>query len=138
MKIHYKIVEVWPNDHLIVVRYWTDLITEEFLASGPEKLEDGSPVRCRSDVALSIPIPPPSDSELQTFILNNAPSAFLQTLEDIQNPEIDTSMSSILSLKGKQFTGEKVPQPENFEPGSEKKELTEEEIEKLIEQVTSK
>lgn len=133
MKIHYKIVEVWPNDHLIVVRYWTDIITEDFLASSPEKLEDGSPVRCRSDVALSIPIPAPSDSELEAFLLKNAPLNFLKTLEDVQNPNVDTSMSSILALKGKQFTGEKIL--ENFESNS--KELTEEEIEKLIEQVTS-
>jgi hypothetical protein len=130
MKIHYKIIEVWPDDHLIVVRYWTDIITEEFLASSPEKLEDGSPVRCRTDVAISIPIPAPSESELEEFLLVNAPSSFLKTLEDVQNPEVDTTMSSILALKGKQFTGVQTSNNNN-------KELTEEEIEKLIEQVAN-
>lgn len=133
MKIHYKIIEVWSDDHLIVVRYWTDNITEEFLASGPEKLEDGSPVRCRTDVALSIPIPAPNESELEEFLLNNAPSGFLKTLEDVQNPEVDTSMSSILALKGKKYTGELIPRINK----TNQKELTEEEIQKLIDSVMS-
>ena len=131
MKIHYKIVEVWPDDHLIVARYWTDIITEEFLASSSEKLEDGSPVRCRSDVSLSIPIPAPNQSELETFLLANAPSGFLKTLEDVQNPDVDTTMSSILALKGTQFTGEQTLYDNN------NKELTEEEIEKLIQTISS-
>lgn len=133
MKIHYKIVEVWPDDHLIVARYWTDIITEEFLASTQEKLEDGSPVRCRTDVALSIPIPAPDESGLEAFLLSNAPSAFLKTLEDVQNPEVDTSMSSILAIKGKKYTGEKISEMNE----TNQKELTEEEIQKLIESVMS-
>jgi hypothetical protein len=133
MNIHYKIVEVWPDDHLIVARYWTDIITEEFLASTPEKLEDGSPARCRSDVALSIPIPAPNESELKEFLLVNAPSYFLKTLEDVQNPEVDTTMSSILDLKGKKYTGELIPKINE----TNQKELTEEEIQKLIESVMS-
>jgi len=133
MKIHYKIVEVWPDDHLIVARYWTDIITEEFLASTLEKLEDGSPARCRSDVSLSIPIPAPNESGLEEFLLNNAPSYFLKTLEDVQNPEVDTTMSSILALKGKKYTGELIPKINE----TNQKELTEEEIQKLIESVMS-
>ena len=133
MKIHYKIVEVWPDDHLIVARYWTDIITEEFLASTHEKLEDGSPARCRSDVSLSIPIPAPNESGLEEFLLDNAPSYFLKTLEDVQNPEVDTTMSSILALKGKKYTGELIPKINE----TNQKELTEEEIQKLIESVMS-
>lgn len=136
MKIHYKIVEVWPQDHLIVARYWTDIITEEFLSSTNEKLEDGSPARCRSDVSLSIPVPAPSAKELEDIILRNAPLGFLQTLEDVQNPNVDTSMQEILAMKGTQFTKEYTETTAHMT--AQNKELTEEEIEKLIEQVTSK
>ena len=33
MDIHYKIIEVNPDEHSIVVRYFTDLMTEEMLAT---------------------------------------------------------------------------------------------------------
>ena len=140
MNIHYKIVEVWPDDHLIVVRYWTDIITEQFLASSDQQLEDGSPARCRSDVSLSIPIPTPDAEELDLLIFRNAPVYFLQTLENVQNPDVDTSMSSILALKGKKVTKEKIEDiiDNTAAASAPPKELTEEEIEKLIEQVTSK
>ena len=82
MNIHYKIVEVWPDDHLIVARYWTDVLTEESLAFNEERAEDGTPIRCRTDISLSVPIPAPSAEEMDKFILNNAPLAFLKTLED--------------------------------------------------------
>lgn len=137
MNIHYKIIEVWPDDHLIVVRYWTDVITEEFLASSNEKLEDGTPFRCRTDVSLNVPIPAPSEEEMQKFILYNAPVYFLKTLEDVKNPEVDTSMSHILALKGKKFTTENAETVliKDFHDGKE--ELSEEEIQKLIDQVSS-
>ena len=137
MNLHYKIVEVWPNDHLIVTRYWTDNISEEFLASDVNRREDGSPARCRSDVSLSIPIPTPDAEELDLLIFQNAPVHFLQTLENVQNPDVDTSMSSILALKGKKVTKEKI---EDIIDNSvtPPKELTEEEIQKLIESVMSK
>jgi len=140
MNIHYKSVEVWPDDHLIVVRYWTDIITEQFLASSDQQLEDGSPARCRSDVSLSIPIPAPDAEELDLLMFRNAPVHFLQTLENVQNPDVDTSMSSILALKGKKVTKEKIEDigDNTATASAPTKELTEEEIQKLIESVMSK
>jgi hypothetical protein len=137
MNIHYKIVEVWPDDHLIVARYWTDVISEEFLASSDQRAEDGSPARCRTDVSLSVAIPAPSEEEMEKFILHNAPVYFLKTLEDVKNPEVDTSMTHILALKGKKFTTENAETIliKAFHGGKE--ELSEEEIQKLIDQVSS-
>jgi hypothetical protein len=106
MNLHYKIVEVWPSDHLIVVRYWTDVLSEEFLASDSNRKEDGTPVRCRSDVSLTLPIPTPTGKELEDLIVRQAPLEWLKTLEKVQAPEIDTSMSDILKLKDTQFTKE--------------------------------
>jgi hypothetical protein len=107
MNIHYKIVEVWPNDHLIVARYWTDVLSEQSLNSFPNDTncrEDGSPFRCRSDVSITVPIPAPSGEELDALILRNAPVDWLKTLEAIADPVIDTSMSELLELQGKTFT----------------------------------
>ena len=100
MNIHYKIVEVWPNDHLIVVRYWTDILSEEFLASNSDRNEDGTPVRCRSDVSLTLPVPAPTGLSLEKLILRNAPIAWLQTLEDVDNPNVDTSLDDIKGIVG--------------------------------------
>ena len=100
MNIHYKIVEVWPNDHLIVVRYWTDILSEEFLASNSDRNEDGTPVRCRSDVSLTLPVPAPTGLSLENLILRNAPIAWLQTLEDVDNPNVDTSLDDIKGIVG--------------------------------------
>lgn len=139
MNIHYKIVEVWPQDHLIVARYWTDNISEEFLNSHPDnqnRMENGSPLRCRTDVAISLPIPTPQGQELDDIILKNAPVDFLKTLEYVQNPSIDTSMSSILDLKDKTFVQKDIEQ--TLAGVANQRELTEEEIEKLISLVTNK
>lgn len=100
MNLHYKIVEVWPSDHLIVVRYWTDVLSEEFLASDSNRKEDGTPVRCRSDVSLTLPIPAPTGNDLEKLILTNAPIAWLQTLENVHNPNIDTSLNELQDLVG--------------------------------------
>ena len=100
MNIHYKIVEVWPNDHLIVARYWTDILSEESLASDTNRKEDGTPVRCRSDVSITLPIPAPTGVLLDKLILGNAPIAWLKTLEDVVNPDIDTTMSDIQNMLG--------------------------------------
>ena len=92
MHIHYKIVEVWPSDHLIVVRYWTDVVSEQFLANSEEYFDDGSPRRCRSDVSITLPTPTPAGKDLEDIIMRNAPSYWLKTLEDVMDPFVDTSM----------------------------------------------
>lgn len=107
MNIHYKVVEVWPRDHLIVARYWTDIISEEYLNSFPNDMnyrEDGSPFRCRSDVSITLPIPAPTGDDLEALILQNAPVEWLKTLEAVENPNIDTSMNELLNMQGKSFT----------------------------------
>jgi hypothetical protein len=132
MNIHYKIVEVWPNDHLIVARYWTDTVSEESLASDSNRKEDGTPVRCRSDVAITLPIPAPTGIELEKIILANAPRAWLETLEKVADPNIDTSLNDIQSLLGvtKSKTTQQIEDILNVNPAS--KQLSDSEITDLI------
>lgn len=132
MNLHYKIVEVWPSDHLIVVRYWTDILSEEFLASDLTRKEDGTPVRCRSDVSLTLPIPAPTGKELEDLIVRQAPLDWLKTLEKVQAPDIDTSMTDILKMKDAQFTTDvsKVLNPLDM--------LTDDDIQKMIDNLNAK
>ena len=100
MNLKYRILEAYPDTHTIIVRYYTDIATEEVLASIPEKRADGSPIRCRSDVSISVPIPEPSTEELERLILNNAPTKGLRDVELILDKNVDTSMSNTISLIG--------------------------------------
>lgn len=132
MNLHYKIVEVWPSDHLIVIRYWTDMLSEEFLASDSNRKEDGTPVRCRSDVSLTLPIPTPTGKELEELIVRQAPLQWLKTLEKVQAPDIDTSMTDILNLKDAQFTTDVSKALNPFDT------LTDDDIQKMIDNLNAK
>jgi hypothetical protein len=136
MNIHYKIVEVWPSDHLIVARYWTDVITEEYLNSSADdpnnRNPDGSIRRCRSDVSITLPVPTPTGKELEDIIIRNAPSYWLKTLEDVMDPFVDTSMNELLNIRGQTFKVE-MEEPKYYPPS-----ISDQEIEKLIESLQNK
>lgn len=136
MNLHYKIVEVWSSDHLIVVRYWTDLLSEEFLASDSNRNEDGTPVRCRSDVALTLPIPAPTGLELEKFILQNAPKSWLKTLEDVVNPNVDTSLNHLKDMVGKVYVKSEKEINEIIDPSEAP--ISDADIEELIKKIQSK
>ena len=106
MNIHYKIIEVWPNDHLFVVRYYTDTLTEEMLISvnDSNRRADGSPMRCRTDVAIDMPIPALEGKALDDLILYNSPISFLRKMESVLDPNIDTAMSGVIGLVDKTVT----------------------------------
>lgn len=93
--IKYKIIEIDETQHSIVVRYYTDIITEEMLSVDTL---DGVIRRCRTDYSIDLPIPAPIGDELHEFISGRAPKDWLFAQEDILNPEIDTSLSSISPL----------------------------------------
>lgn len=101
MNVHYKVIEVHPEEHSIVVRYYTDILTEEKLASFPEDTEkrlDGSPIRCRTDYNINIPIPAPEGQELENFIIQRAPLQWLDMQEKIIDKNVDTSLSTFKEL----------------------------------------
>ena len=137
MNINYKIVEVWPNDHLIVARFWTDVLSEEFLASDSNRKEDGTPVRCRSDVSITLPVPAPTGNDLQKLILMNAPIAWLKTLEDVQDPNVNTDMSAIENLVGLISTKSATEIQKMINPGISQQ-MSDEEISSLIAKIAER
>jgi hypothetical protein len=93
MNINYKVTEVWPNNHQIVVRFTTDNVSEEDVVS--YRNENGDIVRCTTDVPITLPVPTPTGTQLEACILSHAPIETLQRLESIKDPSIDTSLSDI-------------------------------------------
>jgi hypothetical protein len=104
MNVKYKIIEVWPDEHQIVVRYTTDLITEDSVVLTRDA--NNNIVRCRTDVPITLPIPIPTGDALDNLILHSAPVSFLVTKESVINPEIETGdLSSLLNVsKTAQYT----------------------------------
>lgn len=93
MNINYKVIEVWPNTHQIVVRFTTDVVTEEDVAS----YRDGESqiVRCTTDVPITLSVPTPTGVQLEACILSHAPIETLQRLESVKDPNINTSLDEI-------------------------------------------
>ena len=111
MLIKYRILSINPEEHSLVVRYFTDMMTEKDLASefNPDGsitlTSNGYPTRCRTDCNLTIYNTNDVSSEaFKTQILNNAPIAFFNLKEKVKDPSIDTSMSSVKKLVGKEDT----------------------------------
>ena len=142
MKIYYKILNYSEVNHQIVVRYWSDEVSELDLnvipagdvAWGDSLDKNGNPYNCRTDGALDIPIPMPPEKELEKFILSNAPLHWLEHLSKIKNPKIDTSMASLKKLVGKPSGGidDEVLKKDNTSKSSS---LSVEEIKAILEQI---
>jgi hypothetical protein len=95
--IKYKIIEVNQAEHSIVVRYYTDTVTEESLATD---VLDGVIRRARTDYSIDLPIPTPTGADLEAIIMAVAPTKWLterELLADTSNP---VSMDDLVALVG--------------------------------------
>jgi hypothetical protein len=108
MKINYRILSVDEKENSIVVRYWTDILTEEFLSTefsvdGKPLLGlDGKPIRCRTDFNISL-FDDYNLTELDVIarIERSAPVAFLKNLEYVESrPDKKVDMSVTSNLLG--------------------------------------
>jgi len=101
MNLRYKIIEVNTNEHSIVVRFYTDLITEQMMATD---VLDGVIRRGRTDYSIDLPVPAPTGDALAKFISTQAPWEWFAAQEAVLNPAIDTSLSDITELVGQELT----------------------------------
>lgn len=105
MKINYRILKVDEQEHSIIIRYYTDIITEDKLATswnenGIIRTSEGYPLRCRTDYNFNIwETPSPSEERIIEIIMNGAPVNWLHLQEQIANNEIDTSLSEVKPLE---------------------------------------
>ena len=102
--IKYKIIEVNEAEHSIVVRYYTDKITEESLATD---ILDGVIRRGRTDYSIDLPVPPPLGKKLHDFIIAKAPFDWFNSKENVLDPNIDTSLDSIKEYMHVEFKAER-------------------------------
>jgi len=89
----------------MVVRYFSDLVTEDSLATefnlDGEIVRDsnGSPVRCRTDYNIEITeYPSPSKERLIEIISSYAPKSFFDKYVQVANTQVDTSLSAGISM----------------------------------------
>ena len=102
MEIKYKIIQVNPADHGIVVRFYTDTISEEDLAvRNPDTGEiilddDGNIGSCRTDYSITLwDTPTLSGEALEEEIMRHAPIQWFELLGKVADPSVDTSLSGI-------------------------------------------
>ena len=92
MIIKYKIVSTFPDEHQIMVRFYTDALPESQLVSS--WMPDGvTPKSYRTDYLITVPFPVPDDFD--GFIMAHCPVGWFDLKEKIADPAVDTSMSFV-------------------------------------------
>ena len=132
--VKYRIIETHPKEHSVTVRYYTDKLTEDMLATErdidgkPSKLgPDGKPLRCRTDYYINVWEPEGlTEERLHELLTRSVNFDWFKLQHKILDPNIDTSLSIAENLKGKEFFVN-VPKLPN-----QPSQLSDEEIDKLI------
>lgn len=105
--IKFKIIEINPDEHSIVVRFYTEVLKEEDLAL--QLSDTGQVLRGRTDYSIDLPVPAPTGEELKAFIMARAPVTWLQKQEAVADANIDTSLSTLSGLLGVEMAAALVP-----------------------------
>lgn len=112
MNIKYKIIEKYPSSRQIVVRFFTDLVDENHLATDVDPItrqatnldESGVPRRCKTDVAITLPLRVLTPEEEKNIIMQQCMWQWLQDEErvinakDVPDTELSTVVDSISSM----------------------------------------
>lgn len=139
MKVYYRILEVNENEHSFVVRYYTDKLTENILATdlnidgSIRRTKEGYPTRCRTDYNIAFfEHNVPTEEDIKKKIDQSAPIEWFKLKENILDPNVETSLSSLKSIPQ---VGE-VSEPVKLV--SSAKILSDEEIDNLLSELTDK
>lgn len=143
MEVKYRIIDVDPNQHSIIVRYYTNVLTEDSLAisfnsdGSIARRADGSPQRCQTDYHINIwkTDTAPTAEEIQKIANDAAPYDWFKLKHDIMDPNIDTSLSNVSSLVGKEFAA--IKPVIAFVEEKTTDENIENEIQKIIDSLTA-
>lgn len=66
MNIKFKIISVDDTSHQIVVRYFSDIVNEEYLCT---EFDGDKYIKCRTDTLLTLPLTQLSEKDLTNMIL---------------------------------------------------------------------
>ena len=137
--IKYKIIETYEDTKSITVRYWTDNISEEELRVSVENLPDGSPVRCKNDTHIELNPNIKTEEDLHNIIISFAPIHALKRAEEFKNSSDLNPVLLATNLIHKTHEKElDITSPSIQKNEEQSNELSDEEIEKLLEQITNK
>jgi hypothetical protein len=108
MQIKYKFLSTTPAENAVLVRFYTDELSEEdlcghFVDGVPVRNEDGSITRCRSDFHITLPQPAPSGADLEQYILARAPTDWLETMGKFKTGNTDPVLAAINSSVGTEY-----------------------------------
>jgi len=110
MNIKYKIISYAEDEHSMVIRFYTDVTTEEDLAmpdsiTGSIYAADGSIARCRTDTNLTLwDVPVLTGDAFEEMIMQQAPRHWFELLEKIKDPAVDTLLTPVKVLVGQERT----------------------------------
>ena len=150
MTVKFRILNKELDQHSVVVRYYTDYLTEDDLATsftidsnGSKVIErgvDGKPLRCQTDYNINIWNVQATQSGANSnavidYISRSAPFDWFELRQAVIDPNVNTDMPLIDSLIGTEYQAEKPVIESTVVP--EKLELTESEIEALINSMVS-
>lgn len=150
MTVKFRILNKDLDQHSVVVRYYTDYLTEDDLATSftidpngnkiIEKGPDGKPLRCQTDYNINIWNVQATQSGADSnniieYLVRSAPFDWFDLRQSVMNVEVDTNMSAIDSLMGIEYLADK-PKIETADTNI-KVDLTETEIEALINSMIS-
>jgi len=116
MHIKYKIIEVHPEQHSIVVRFYSDTLSEESLDTHQAGVSDLG--RCKFDLNITLyKTPAMTGDALHKHISQCAPIYAMALEDDIRNPNVDTSLVGMYDLVGQVLDLlEPPPIPTNITP----------------------
>lgn len=115
MEVKFKIIDVDPSQHSIIVRYYTNLLTEDSLATSynPDgtiaRRNDGSPQRCQTDYNFNLwqTDPPLTEEQIKKIANDGAPYDWFKLRHDVLDPQVDTSLSAVNGLLNTEFSAVK-------------------------------
>lgn len=147
MEVKYRIIDVDPNQHSIIVRYYTDLLTEDSLAisfntdGSIARGSDGSPQRCQTDYHINIwnTETQLTAEDIKKIANDSAPYDWFKLKHDILDPNVDTSLTIVSSLINQEFVAQKptLSLLETNETNETNEENIENEIQKIIDSLTA-
>lgn len=99
MDIKYRIIETYPDEHQVLVRFFTDDLPESQLVSA-WKSDGVTPASYRTDYLITLPVPVPTGDAFNKFILAHCPVFWFDLKAKIADPMVDTSLASVEASKG--------------------------------------
>lgn len=140
MNIKYRILSIDEKEHAFIVRYYTDILTEDYLTAFYEddgsikRGPDGTPSRCRSDYNLTIFNVNATAEDVENLIKQSAPVEWFAMLEHVKQNEMTPALHSLKSKLDKEHEFEHKPPP-RFPDGPTG--VTEANVDDLIAKLTS-